>query len=293
MRQGVLMAAPFDATNLELTGGPVGMVAGVIQASNMGFSTFDSGAGQFAVSRTGTLAYAAGAPMTDPEFSLVWVARNGEKVTPLTTPVGYYLGPRLSPDGRRIAVATFSGDTAKRNVWIHDIARRTFSPLTTTGDVGMPVWTPDSERLVFPSGGAFSGILSWMKADGTGKLERLSKSESGQHPSSISRRGNVLAFVERGDIWSLVLDGQSVPKPFTSSPAFEGFPDFSPNGRYIAYTSTETGRPEVFIQPFPGPGAKRPVSNGGGQAPVWRSDGLELFYQSPHFGPPRKENRSG
>ena len=293
MRQGVLMAAAFDATNLQLTGGPVGMVAGVMQASNMGFSTFDSGAGQFAVSRTGTLAYAAGAPMTDPEFSLVWVARNGQKVTPLATPVGYYLGPRLSSDGRRIAVATFSGDTAKRNVWIHDIASRAFLPLTTTGDVGMPVWTPDSERLVFPSGGAFSGTLSWTRADGTGKLERLAKGEFGQHPSSISRRGNVLAYVERGDIWSLVLDGQSAPKPFTNSPAFEGFPDFSPNGRYIAYTSTETGGPEVFIQPFPGPGAKQLVSNGGGQAPVWRSDGGELFYQSPHFGPPPEDEPVG
>jgi Tol biopolymer transport system component len=149
----------------------------------------------------------------------------------------------------------------------------------------MPVWLPDGSRVVFPAGGAFSGNLFWIPADGSGTPERLTTSEVAQFPSTISRN-NVLAFVESGDIWTMELNGKSAAKAVLNSPAFEGFPDFSPDGRYLAYTSIETGRPEVWIQPFPGPGGKQPVSNGGGQAPVWRGDGRELFYHSPHFGPP-------
>lgn len=290
VRHGTLMAAPFDARRLEVTGGSIGMVAGVMQAANMGYTGFDSGAGQFSVSDSGSLAYVAGGPMRDREFSLVWVDRGSGKVTPLSAPPRYYLGPRLSPDGQRVAVAIFSGDVTKRNVWIHDIGRGTLSPLTTAGDSGMPVWTSDGARVVFPSGGAFSGNVFWMSADATAKPERLTTSEFGQLPSSISRDGNTLAFVQGNvvgrDVWVMGLDGKRAPKPVLESPFFEGFPDFSPDGRWLAYTSTESGRPEVWVQPFPGPGARQQVSRDGGQSPVWRKDSRELFYHSVHGAPP-------
>jgi serine/threonine-protein kinase len=286
VRHGNLMAAPFDASRLQVTGGSIGMVAGVMQAANMGYSGFDSGAGQFSVSENGSLAYVAGGPMRDREFTLVWVDRGSGKVAPLQAPLRYYLGPRLSPDGTRVAVAIFSGDIAKRNVWIHDIGRGTLTPLTTVGDSGMPVWTPDGARVVFPSGGAFSGNLFWISADGTGKPERLTTSQFSELPSSISRADNTLLFTRGHDLWMMGLDGKRAPKAMYESPLLEGFPDVSPDGRWLAYTSTESGRPEVWVQPFPGPGPRQQVSRDGGQSPAWRNDGRELFYHSPHTAPP-------
>lgn len=286
VRHGSLMAAPFDANRLEVTGDSIGVVAGVMQAANMGYNQFDSGAGQFSISDTGSLAYVAGGPMPDREFSLVWVDRNGGRATPLRAPSRYYLGPRLSPDERRVAVAIFSSDSAKRNVWIHDIQQGTLRPLTTVGDSGMPLWTPDGARVVFPSGGAFSGNLFWTLADGTSNPERLTTGEFGQLSSSVAYDGSTLAFVERNDVWVMGLHGDRTPRPFVNSRFFENFPDFSPDGRWLAYVSNETGQREVWVQPFPGPGAKQQVSRDGGQAPVWRKDGREIFYQSWHDAPP-------
>jgi hypothetical protein len=285
MRHGTLMAAPFDERELEVKGGSIGLVAGVMQAANMGFSNFDSGAGQFTVSESGSLAYVAGGPMPDRDFSLVWVHRDSRKVTPLRAPPRYYLGPRLSPDERRVAVAIFSGDSSQRNVWVHDIDRSTMAPVTSVGDSGMPVWTQDGSRLVFPSSGAFSGNLFWAPANGSARQERLSTSEFSQHPSSIARDGT-LAFVQGGDLWVMKLDGTLGPRRVFDSPHFEGFPDISPDGRWLAYVSAESGRFEVWVRPLSGPGDRLQVSTEGGQSPAWRKNGAELFFHSPHGAPP-------
>jgi eukaryotic-like serine/threonine-protein kinase len=284
IRQGTLAAASFDEERLVVTGGSVGMQSGVMQASNMGYSGFDSGAGQYSVADTGTLVYVSGTPMPDREFSLVWVDRSGN-AEPLQLPRRYFLGPRLAPDGRTVAVAIFGSDTAQRNVWIHDIGRGTFRPLTESGNSGMPVWTRNGSRLVFPSEGAFSGNLFWTLADGTGTPERLTTAPSGQVPSSISPDG-LLAFVQTNDVWLVRLGGDRQPRPVLNRSHFEGFPDFSPDGRWLAFTSTESGRPEVYVQPFPGPGPAQRISTDGGQAPAWRKDGRELFYHSVHSAPP-------
>ena len=286
VRHGTLMAAPFDADRLEVIGGSVGMVAGVMQAANMGFAAFDSGAGQFSVAESGSLVYVAGGMMRDREFSMVWVDRVTGDVTPLPAPARYYLGPRLSPDEQRIAVAIFSGDIARRNVWIHDIARASLAPLTTAGDAGMPVWTTDGSRVIFPSGGTFSGSLFWMPANGTANPEKLTTARTGQLASSIARDGKTLAFTESDDVWVMRLDGVQQPTAVLHSPYFEGFPDFSPDGRWLAYISTETGQPEVWVQSYPSGEIKRQVSRQGGQSPVWRKDGRELFYHTPHLWPP-------
>jgi len=286
MRHGTLMAAPFDADSLKVTGGSVGMVAGVMQAANMGFALFDSGAGQFSVAESGLLVYVAGAPMPDREFSMVFVDRVTGAVTPLPVPPRYYLGPRLSPNEQRIAVAIFSSDVARRNVWLYDIGRAEFTPLTTEGDSGMPVWTADGSSVVFPSGGAFSGNLFSMPVNGRGNRVQVTTGSIGQLASSIARDGKTLAFTQSNDVWVVGLDGVPPPTAVLHSPYFEGFPDFSPDGQWLAYVSTETGRPEVWVQSYPSAAIRRQVSREGGQSPVWRKDGRELFYHTFHFAPP-------
>ena len=286
VRQGALLAAPFDVTALRLTGGAVGVVDDVMQAFNAPTAPLSTGAAQFDVSPTGSLAYASGGIFAENLRPLVWVDRAGI-VMPLALPQRSYWGPRLAPDGWRLAfyatVNSVVGAGSGARAWISDLRSGTSTPITETGSILMPVWSPDGVRVAFSD----AGSLFWRRADGGGGPERLTTSPNSQAPSSWSPDGKVLAFVESNptsaeDIWVLPIgEGKTPPRPWLNTRFSEQHPDWSPDGRWLAYTSNESGRSEVYVQPYPGPGARYSVSRDGGTSPAWARDGRELFYLAP------------
>jgi len=268
---GTLMAAPFDSGQLHVTGAAVPVIEGVLQASS-------TGATQYSFSDNGALVYIPGRSLAVERGKLVWVDRKGTE-QPIAAPERSFVRPRVSPDGRRLAVAIAD---AGFQIWIYDLDRETLTRLTFEGGINLdPVWTPDGKRIAFESGGP--GNLFWQAADGSGKAERLTTNEYGQLPVSWSPDGQVLAFVELSpstgrDIWTLRLDDRK-PQAFLQTPFSEGAPAFSPDGRWLAYGSDESGRPEIYVQPYPGPGGKWQISTDGGTEPAWNPNGRELFYR--------------
>jgi serine/threonine-protein kinase len=280
-RLGTLMAAPFDLAHLTLTGGAVGMEDGVMQAVNVLLRSLDTGAAQFSVSGSGALVYVPGGMFPDTARSLVWVHWTGT-IQPLAIPPRAYMGPRLSPDGKRLTLFTITD----RNVWVYDRLRGTLTKLTTDGQNAAPIWTRDGGRLIFDSTTVGAPNLFWKPFDGSGAAERLTTSESSQVPGSLSP-DKTLAFVQsdpttKFDIWTLSLtDHDRTPRPFLQTTANERWPDFSPDGRWLAYASDDSGRDEVYVQPYPGPGPRHSISAQGGTQPAWAPNGRELFYTVP------------
>jgi eukaryotic-like serine/threonine-protein kinase len=273
---GELLAVPFDRGRLEITGGPVNVIPQVMQAAYNPNRDNDSGAGQFDVSVSGALVYVPGGMSPDLERSLVWVDRSGG-AQPLAAPTRAYYAPRLSPDGQRVLVWTSGRD---RNVWLYDIRRGALMPVTTEGRNSYSQWFPDGQRVAFSADATpdHPGGIYLKSADGTGPDERLTMSGA---PGSWSPDGQTLAFSEDDGIWTITLGGDRRPHPLVIVPIrFEaGRPDFSPDGHWLAYQSDESGRREVYVQPYPGPGLRQQVSIDGGEAPAWSKDGRELFYQ--------------
>jgi len=281
-RSGTLMAVPFDVTRLEVTGAPVVVVEDVMHAERGANPVMSSGAGQFSVSSSGSLAYVPGGIYPVVEQTLVWVDRDGAS-EPLPLPPGRHLFPRFSPDGTRLAYA--AGSLGDRQIWVYDLALEVSIPLTSVGGNIGPLWSPDGTRLVFSSreGSDTINLIS-MAADGSGESRRLTDSEGFRAASSWSS-GGVLAFIQSSalgswDIMTLSMDGESEPEPFLVSPFNEMYPAFSPDGRWVAYSSDETGRGEVYVRPFPDGEPVHRVSTAGGVAPLWSSDGQNLFYRN-------------
>ncbi len=219
---------------------------------------------------------------------LVWVSREGvEQVLP--APPRGYEAPRISPDARQVAVSV------RGDIWLFDFSAETLMQLTYLGNKGesnRPVWTPDGKRLAFCSNKDGPPNIYWQLADGSGGLERLTTSESSNIPISISPDGQTLAFHELKrytgmdvwiyDVWMLRLSDRKV-QPFLRSKLWAATPRFSPDGRWLAYISDESGRYEVYVQPYPGPGGAVQISQGGGIEPVWNPNGRELFYRYHHY----------
>jgi serine/threonine-protein kinase len=278
MQAGTLTAAPFDIAQLSMTGGPVSVIGDVMQAGNMVTAGLDTGAGQFAVSLSGTLAYVPGRLHPDAERTIVWVDRRGNP-TPTDFPVRPYGAPFLSQDERHIVTWTQGVD---RNVWLYDIERQMATRFTSDGRNSRAIWTPDGKRVTFASASTGADNLFWKSADGSDAPERLTTAPNVQAPSSWSPDGKTLAFVEYSPaptrIWVLSLDGDRRPRAITQTRFDESYPEFSPNGHWIAYVSNESGRNEVYVKAYPSPGAKRQISNDYGTQPAWSRNGRELFY---------------
>ena len=273
-----LLAAPFDLGSLSVTGNGSPVLQGLLETSTTAIVIAGAGIPHYAFSETGTLVYASGSAASR---NLVWVSRTGTE-QPLAAPPGNYDWPRIAPDGRRAAVE-IDGQT-----WVYDTARDTLTRLTFTGSQNdAPLWSPDGTRIAVRSNreGTPSAMF-WQMADGSGDNRRLSEKGAigGDLPASFSPDGERIAFgvndpKSRRDIFVLsVKDGTRTP--FLVTPATEGAARFSPEGRWIAYVSDESGRPEIYVQPYPGPGGKWQISTDGGIEPAWNPNGRELFYRS-------------
>jgi Tol biopolymer transport system component len=189
----------------------------------------------------------------------------------------------LSPDGRRLAVVTTTLE--EQPLWLYDFARGTLARLPGTGETSWHQWTPDGQRVAFGWLRDGRRELVWQRANGIAEPDVLARGEVPSaiwSPSSWSPDGRQLAAVQSGDIWiGTVEGGHATAVPLAQTPDTEQWPEFSPDGRWLAYGSNTSGRDEVYVQPYPGPGPRQQVSLEGGASPAWNPTGLELFFYSP------------
>jgi hypothetical protein len=264
---GKLMAVPFDVRDLQVKGQPI-PVSEDVQESGFGAS-------QFGLSSQGSLVYV---PPSRAQRRLLWVSRNGTEQL-LAARAQNYGGFRLSPDGRRVAVEV------EDQIWLYDLSRDIMTRFTFRGDINRyPLWSPDGKWIAFQSNMDGPWNVFWQPVDGRGGPERLTTANYEQVPVSWSPDSKLLAFIEnnlltRSDIWILQLSDRKA-WPFLKTPFSEGAPVFSPDGNWLAYISDESGRYEVYVQHYPGPGAKYQISTEGGTEPMWNPNGKELFYRS-------------
>ena len=272
---GSLMAVALDPHRLATTGMGIPVISRVLQSPLNGYA-------HYSISSTGSLAYIEGGVQgTVRQSRLVWVNRTGAE-QPLAAPAHAFQRPRISPDGRRVAVEIMENTT---QVWMYDLTRDTLTRMTFAGGTNRnPSWTPDGKRIAFQSTKEGPQNLFWQQADGGGGLERLTAREHTQFPHSWSPDGQLLAFTEIDpttlyDIWVLRLSDRKA-QLFLGTPFNEAAPSFSPDGRWLAYASDESGRYEIYVQPYPGPGGKWQISTEGGREPIWNRNGRELFYRN-------------
>ena len=267
---GQLLAVPFDGDRLEVTGPPVPLVDEVAPE-------------EFAISKEGALLYGQGTAALVAEVELLSVDRQGT-ARPLTEKPGPYVEPRLSPDGRHLAV-TVAGETGI-DIWVLELERDALTRLTfEQGNDSLPIWTPDGKQVTFSSDREGGWNVFSVPADGSGQPVQLTKSEYPTTATSWTPDGKVLATQQGRPnsgldvaIFRLDGDGPGEPEVLLGTPFNEAQPIFSPDGHWLAYTSDESGRAEVYVRPFPGPGGKSQVSTEGGGHPLWAGNGRELFY---------------
>ena len=274
MRQGTLMAVGFDPERVEVQGQPVTMLENVMHTLFFGNSTSTSGAAQVAVSAAGHLAYALGGVYPDRPNTVVRITSTGDTV-PLDMDRREYSFFRVSPDGNR--VASSAGPGQHGDIWVDDLDRGVSRRLNTGGFInGRPIWSPDGRWLAFSSDRdqAVQNVYR-MAADGSGEPERLAPSVQTQVMSDWSSTG-VIVWREAEDIWLLPPDG--APARFFTSEYNEQFPTFSPDGRWLAYTSDESGRGQVYVRPYPGPEPAMQISGDGGGNVAWSTDGRQIYY---------------
>jgi serine/threonine-protein kinase len=282
--RGTLQAVRFDPGRLEVSGEPMAVIDQVMNTS--------IGNANYSVSQNGTLVYVPGggalAQNVAPR-SLVWVDRRGIE-TPIKAPPRSYGIARLSPDSTRVALDIRS---PAQDIWVWDLGRETLSPVNLDPAVDLaPLWTPDSRRIVWSSSRAGGNPnLYWQSADGTGPVERLTTSERAQFAMSVTPDGSrVILFspsaasgvgaLAATDLFTMPMDARGQPPvPLLQSTAQKVAAEISPDGRWLAYQSDESGRREVFVRPFPDVETARwQISTEGGTRPAWSRKGDELFY---------------
>ncbi len=264
---GILMAVPFDLEKLEVTGDPGIVLEGLRQ------DTYINATLDYHFSDSGTLIYVP--HQTTTEHELIWVDRQGTESL-ITEVKGNSSSPRISPDGKRVAVGLNTGD--ERSVWIYDLEGDSFRRLTFEGNHGAPTWSPDGRWIVYGSGQ--TGVLYKHLADGSGLPQKLTEEGRARISHSWSPDGRILSYSHGrvgGEIWMLPMDGDGKHQFFTPG----GFPKCSPDGQWVAYVQGERGQLQVYVSPYSEPEVKWLVSGQeGGAEPVWSPDGTELFYRS-------------
>ena len=265
---GAIWAAPFDANRLTLSGSPARVLEGV--------ATSADGAAQFAVSPSGTTVYHPDVPRSARRL----VIADGRTQTPLAAPPHAYVTVRVSPDGRRVLLGV--SDEAE-HVWSYDLTAGTLTQLTFEAANRLPIWSPDGQRATFSSNRNGALNLFTAPASADGPAERLTTADALQLAGSWSPDGEVLAFMEQSpttgrDVWLMRRNGERTA--FANTTADESAPRFSPDGRWIAYVSTESGPPHVYVRAANGSTAARKLSVAGGSEPVWRPDGAAVYFRS-------------
>jgi Tol biopolymer transport system component len=285
MHDGTLFVAPFDLKRVEVTGSPIPLLDGITASPG------DASA-QFSFAENGTLVFVPGRSGFQ-LASVYWLDRQG-KFTPLREVPANYYTPAFSPDGKRLALAINDGKTS--DIWVYDLSRDTLTRLTFAGNNLSPIWTPDGQRITYVHAEKVgAGDLYWTRADGTGSPLRLTETNNRKFPSSWHPGGKLLSFDQAtsgntGSIYStftIGIEGNEKQgwhpgeiKPFLTSSFTEWESSFSPDGRWLAYDSNETGDYEVYVRPFPGPGGKWQISTGGGRYPKWSRTSKELFFRT-------------
>ncbi len=276
-RERSLLAQPFDAKGLRITGDPF-PVAEQIQYFPQTYSAL------FSVSENGLLLYQARSASAVSQ--LVWFDRNGKEMGSLGTP-GDQANPRISPDGKRVALDIIDSQTGNMDIWIYEssggIATRfTSDPAFDAG----PVWSPDGRRIVFISIRQGHSDVYQKSSSGAGSEEPILQSERTKYPTDWSLDGRFILYRALDaktnlELWVLPVAGDRKPIPFIKTTFGVSHGQFSPDGRWVAHSSNESGKWEIYVAPFPGPGGNWKVSSAGGSEPRWRRDGKELFYLAP------------
>jgi serine/threonine-protein kinase len=276
INQGTLFAVAFDADRLEVQGTPTPVLENIAYRA-------DSGSAQIDFSRTGTLVYQSRAVGTG-LVTVQWLDESGN-TRPLLPVPGNYLSPTLSPDGKRLALS-LAGD-----IWLYELGRGSMTRLTVGGGYSNPLWTVDGRYLLFRALSQRTRGIWWIRADGIGQPQSLMESNNPQLPWSFPADGKRLAFNELSpanidDIWTVPVETGSSglragkPELFLQTPSHLRAPTFSPDGRWMAYQSNESGRYQIYVQAFPDGHGKRQISGEAGTHPAWSPKGHELFFIS-------------
>jgi Tol biopolymer transport system component/predicted Ser/Thr protein kinase len=274
VNQGTLFAVAFDPEKLETIGSPVPVLQQVSYSSQFGSA-------KVSFSRTGTLVYRS-SDLDTSRVAIQWLGTDG-KPQPLLDKPGLFVNPRLSPDGQRLAVRNELQPSA--GVWIYDLRRDTLTPLALEGTASRPVWTPDGKHIVYST----SQGISWARADGGGQPQPLTHSKGTQFPTSFSPDGKRLAFFQfeqQGGpyLWTVPVehDGEALkagnPEVFLRTAAVARDPSFSPDGRWLAYASNESGVFQVYVRAFPNKGGRWQISTTNGTSPIFSRNGRDLFF---------------
>ncbi len=265
-----LAAIPFDLRHLKVSGIPAILLSGLESGSFDGKMAYD-------LAENGTLIYTLGAA-TYQSRSVVWIDRQGS-ATEVLKETGTWAQPRISPDGQRLLLREVKTDC---DLWSYDLRRQVLTRLTFDSDNHDPVWMPDGRHItyVIPAGSPL-GVVS-KPVDGSGPATLLIPNSREFRPMSWSADGRRLALMKHeknaDEIWVFTRDEPQGPKPFILGRFNASEPQFSPDGRYLAYSSDESGRVEIYLRPYPGPGGIIQISNQSGNSPLWSRDGRELFY---------------
>ncbi len=279
VRQGILMAQRFDARQLRLDGDAVPLV------EHVGVNAITSRA-IFAVSETGIMVYEAGNPTGDTD-QLIWYDRTGKQIEATGTP-GLYLEPSVSADGKKLAISSLAGGTGNLNIWVFDLARGAKTRLTfPPASDRQPNWAPDGQSVAFVSNRNGPPHIYLSASDGTGTPTALTVDDASEFAPRFTPDGRYLLFERladqpnsRREIWGVLLSGDRKALPLIQSQYDVYAPALSPDEKWLAYESRESGRPEICVIPFLHGSGKWEVSTGGGVLPRWRRDGRELFYIS-------------